>query len=171
MSDQAPKRRLPVLQTRDEPPAPPDEERPPWHWSPIGAVATFLVWLPLAALAESLTRTAASPADPSAAVPAASLWMLPAQTLAFFVGAFAGGFVVGRLGGKAGRKEATLAGVLAGVLAWLITLTQGPPSGAFMALVYALMLVILATIGGGAALLGGRVGLRLRPRNAPPAPP
>jgi len=154
-----------VLQTKDEPPSP-DEDRPPWHWAPIGAVATFLVWLPLAALAESLT------AGTTAGEPATSgVFRLSAQALACFAGAFAGGLLVGRLGGKAGRKEATLSGLLASAIAWLIALSQSDPSSAFMWLVWCLLLVILATIGGAAALLGGRLGLRLRPPRPHGGPP
>jgi hypothetical protein len=46
-SSEAPKRRLPMLpkvEVADES----DEDRPPWHWSAIGAVAIFIAWLPLA---------------------------------------------------------------------------------------------------------------------------
>src|SRR4051794_19575075 len=43
----APKRRLPVLQADEVVEG--DEDRPPWHWSVIGTIAIFLVWLPLAA--------------------------------------------------------------------------------------------------------------------------
>jgi MFS family permease len=161
MSEEAPKRRLPVLQTRDEPPETPEEDRPPRHWIAIGAAATFLVWLPLATLAVTIVGRLFGAEE----APGARVWMISGHTLAFFAGAFAGGLLVGRLGGKAGRQEATLAGIAAGVLAWLIALTQGAPGGA---LVWGLLLVIIATVGGLAGMLGGRLGLRMRPGAAPP---
>lgn len=150
-----------MLQANGEPP---EEERPPWHWVALGAAATFLVWLPLAALAESLVRRPVTSADARGEM-GAGLWLLAAHALAFCTGAFAGGLLVGRLGGKAGRKEATLAGIAAGALAWLIALVQGAPGGA---LVWGLLLVIITSLGGFAGALGGRAGLRLRAPGAPP---
>lgn len=157
------KRRLPVLQSKPADDEPPLEDRPPWRWISLGAVATFLVWLPLAALVERVVQPLAAPLEGSDANGAARLWAVGAHAFAFLVGAFAGGFLVGRLGGKAGRREATLAGVAAGALAWLIAASQGTAGGA---LTWGLLLVIMAMVGGGGGALGGSLGLRLRPRPA-----
>lgn len=156
------KRRLPVLQTRDDPP-PPEEERPPWRWVAIGATATFLVWLPLILLVDLVARR---PAVSDGAPPPATeaLALVAAHTVVFVVAAGLGGLLVGRLGGKAGRKEATLSGVAAGTLAWLIAASQGVPGGA---LVWGLMLLLLAGLGALGGLVGGRLGLRWRDRARP----
>src|SRR5258708_13511948 len=51
------KRRLPVLQsTAEEDPG--DPHRPPWQWVVFGALAIFVVWLPLSAIAAVATRSA-----------------------------------------------------------------------------------------------------------------
>ena len=152
------KRRLPVLQTRDDPP---EEERPPWHWIGLGAVATFLAWLPLAALAETVTRRLVTIDDARGAPAPAGLWLVAAHALAFFAAGFLGGLLVGRAGGKAGRREATLSGAAAGGLAWLIAAAQGTPGGA---LVWGLLLLIITLLGALAGHAGGRAGLRWRNR-------
>jgi MFS family permease len=147
-----------VLQGRDEPP---EEERPPWHWVAIGAVATFLAWLPLAALAEYATRRLVVIEDARGTPAPAGIWLVGAHALAFFTAASLGGLLVGRAGGKAGRREATLAGVAAGALAWLLAAAQGTPGGA---LVWGLLLAIIAALGALAGHAGGRLGLYLRSR-------
>lgn len=156
------KRRLPVLQGRHDPPGePPVEERPPWRWVPIGAAATFLAWLPLAALAEGVTRRLVAIEDARGAPAPAGIWLVAAHALAFFVAGSLGGLLVGRAGGKAGRREATLAGAAAGALAWLIAAAQGTPGGA---LVWGSLLVIITGLGAIAGHAGGRVGVAWRAR-------
>jgi tRNA-(ms[2]io[6]A)-hydroxylase len=99
--------------------------------------------------------------DGAGAPPRMQVAMVALNALAFAAAAGAGGFLVGRFGGKAGQREATASGVLAGGIAWALALAQGAPAGA---LGWALLLVVMATLGGGAAYGGGRVGLRRRPR-------
>jgi MFS family permease len=152
-----------VLQTREPEGEPKLEERPPWRWISLGAVATFLVWLPLAALVERVVQPLAAPSATADTSGAARLLIVGAHALAFFAGAFAGGLLVGRLGGKAGRREAALAGAAAGTLAWLIAASQGTAGGG---LTWGLLLVIMAMVGAGGGALGGSLGLRLRPRAA-----
>lgn len=158
MSDPSSKRRLPVLQARhgdDEP----SEDRPPWHWVGIGTVATFLVWLPLAALiATLLRRMLAGSDDPS---PRVQFVMAALNLIAFLIAGFAGGLLVGRFGGRAGAREATGGGATTAAVAWALVLARGAPAGV---LFWVMLLVVLATLGGGAAYGGGRLGLRLRPR-------
>ncbi len=139
------KRRLPVLR-EPEVAAPGDEDRPPWHWSAIGAVGVFVLWLPLALLINgALTGVGQAVA---AALNAA----------AFALAAFASGFLVGRFGGSAGRREATVSGMAAGATAWLIAASQGMRG----AVTWALLLAIIVALGGGAARVGGALGVSKR---------
>jgi MFS family permease len=165
MSDEAPKRRLPVLQNAA--PEPPAEDRPPWRWAALGAVATFIAWLPLSLLTQTAV-TRAVPLEAEDGTPNARAGVLLAccHALAFFAGAFAGGFLVGRLGDKVGRREAAAAGALAGALSWTLGISQGAPGGA---LAWGLLLVIILALGAGGGSLGGALGLRLRKRAAPPS--
>jgi len=184
MTEPAPKRRLPIVSNSgggsagagaggggggaDE-----EQDRPPWHWSVIGAAAIFLAWLPLTMLASyataGLVARAGADVDPSAAagadVPAhVPILIIAMPTLAFGIASFAGGFMVGRYGGKAGRKEATVAGFIAAAVAWALAASQpvaGPGPGA---LAWVIILVTIAGLGAGVAYAGGRFGLRRRPR-------
>ncbi len=153
---------LPVLGSA--PPEPGDEERPPWHWSAIGAVAIFLAWLPLAAGASYLAARsleAAPPGEVATLSLRARALMVGSHALAFALASFAGGFLVGRFGGKAGPKEAAAAGLFAATLAWALAAAQ--PGGAGPgAIAWALILAAVVAIGAGAAWAGGRVGLRGR---------
>jgi MFS family permease len=149
--EEAPKRRLPMLpkvEVADES----DEERPPWHWSAIGAVAVFIAWLPLAYIVNGpLGRLF----DGGAAAPIAAVAL---NVAAFAAAAFGGGYLVGRFGGRAGVKEATVCGVAAAVIAWALAVVQAR-SGV---LVWIMLLTGVAMIGAGSARFGGRAGLRGR---------
>ncbi len=94
-SGEAPKRRLPMLpkvEVADES----DEDRPPWHWSAIGAVAVFIAWLPLAYIVNGpLGRLF----DGGRGAPVAAVTL---NVAAFAAAAFGGGYLVGRFGGRAG---------------------------------------------------------------------
>ncbi len=159
------KRRLPVLQSSGEPP---EEERPPWHWVPLGAFATFLVWLPLSVLTERVVRHFMDAAEARGEhLEAAGVWILSGHALAFSMGAVAAGVLVGRLGTKVGRREAALGGALAGLLAWLIATAQGTPGGP---LVWGLLVVIIASLGAAAGALGGSLGRRWKRRSKPETP-
>ena len=160
----AAKRHLPILQAPRDPPSPPpaapeEEDRPPWRRVALGAAATFLVWLPLSALVETLVRRLLVVDDLAAAAPSAGAILVAAHAFAFFLGAFAGGAVPARIGADRPRREGALAGATAALLAWLIALAQGAAGGA---LVWALLLVILVTLGAAAGTLGARLVQRLR---------
>lgn len=140
------KRRLPVLKTpgaegADEPP------RPPWQWVGFGAVAIFVVWTPLAALAGFAGRRFSG-------LESAVVLNLGLFALGSVLAALAGGFLVGRWGAPGvGVREAALAGLaaalVASVLAWMQAgLSLGP-----------LVTVLLLVPG---AALGGRLGLKGR---------
>jgi tRNA-(ms[2]io[6]A)-hydroxylase len=145
------KRRLPVL--RESEVSPEDEERPPWHWSGIGAIGVFVFWLPLTFAANALAK-------------AGTLWAV-LNASAFVLAAFGSGFLVGRFGGKAGKREATVGGGAAGALAWLLAVTQGTSAGLVP---WALTLLAMVGLGAGAARAGGAVGVARRGRTTRKAP-
>jgi len=140
-----PKRRLPVLKNEDVADEA-DLERPPWHWSAIGAVAIFVLWWPLTFLTGALDQ----PMLGDVAAAAVNL-------LGFVLAAFGGGAIVGRFGGKAGLKEATVAGVAPAVILCVMVALQGTPLG-----LSAVLLVVLVAAGAGASRAGGWLGLRKR---------
>ncbi len=165
------KRRLPVLQNKEDE----GDERPPWHWSAIGAVAIVLVWLPLSMLSGLIARRTYAryvPGDDAAATARAieamsagqKLWLgflvVLGPLVSLALAAFAGGVMVGRFGGRAGKREAAVAGLsAAGVSAALsapaMLADTGPVTWAFTAA----FLLGLAAL---AAYFGGTLGLRLR---------
>jgi hypothetical protein len=173
------RRQLPILNQKLAPPvgtvAPPDEgeERPPWHWSAIGAVLIFAVWLPLAMVGQWLSGRLLGGLVPagSAAQTEAFLAQATAATrlgvkaatvapplLGFAAACLAGGAMVGRFGGQAGKKEATVAGLVAASTAWALT-----AAGAGLGATWVLWPPV-ALLGAGFALLGGRLGEGQRPR-------
>jgi hypothetical protein len=147
----ATKRRLPVLK---EPSADGDDEadaRPPWQWVGFGALAIFVVWLPLAFGAAWLaSRLNASGASPIVAV------LVLGAGLA--VAALAGGFLVGRWGAAGvGVREAALAGLAAAIIA--SALAFGAPGALWGA-------VMTVAVSVPCSALGGKLGLRRRPGGA-----
>jgi hypothetical protein len=147
-TSEAPKRRLPMLpkvEVADES----DEDRPPWHWSAIGAVAVFLAWLPLAYIVNGPLGGLFNGGM------AAKIGAVALNVAAFVIGSFAGGYLVGRFGGRAGVKEATVGGVAASVIAWALAAAQAR-SGV---LVWIMLLTGMAMLGAGAARVGGAFGL------------
>ncbi len=165
MSDPEKKRRLPLVQQGPPPDEPGDEDRPPWHWSGIGAVATFLVWLPLAAIAAKLGARFADQAElgvsvpdgAATAVPLSALFVLIGLQLAgFLLAASAGGFLVGRFGGKAGPKEGAVGGFVAAAVAWALAAAAPTPGPG--APVWAVLLVVLGGLGAVSGFWGARAG-------------
>jgi tRNA-(ms[2]io[6]A)-hydroxylase len=138
-----------------------DEERPPWHWAGLGTVAIFIVWLPLAGLASALLRRALEGSSADAAPRSIQVPMVALHIAAFCAAGAAGGLLVGRFGGRAGLREATASGVIAAALAWTLAISQGALAGG---LGWAILLLVMATLGGAAAHAGGRAGLHRRPR-------
>ncbi|HSQ64111.1 MAG TPA: hypothetical protein VLM85_12885 [Polyangiaceae bacterium] len=163
MGDKSSHRRLTVLQSKPEDDEPP---RPPWHWVGFGAVAIFVVWLPLAYGAESVSsRVVASRLPPGDAAdlgarlrelsPAARrttiVLMAMPHVAALVLAALAGGFLVTRFGAGTRPREAALAGLMVGLLALGLTYAQ---TGVSLA---PLVVPLVATL---AAWLGGRLGRR-----------
>jgi hypothetical protein len=133
------KKRLPVIQS--SPDAEPSEPRPPWHWVGFGALAIFVVWLPLTFVAERVARSLSAPI---AAGP---------QVVALALAALAGAYVVGRWG--SGAREARLAGTATGVIASLIAMLGGGPLSWLLAA--AVAVTAIATL---FAWIGGRLGAK-----------
>jgi tRNA-(ms[2]io[6]A)-hydroxylase len=142
--DKDKKRHLPVL--REPEVSEEDADRPPWHWSGIGAIGVFVLWLPLILLVSAVS------AGPSAA------WGV-LNAVAFALASFTSGFVVGRFGGAAGKREAMVGGASAGAVAWLVALSQGAGAGV---IAWALVLIVLTGIGAAAARAGGAIGVKRR---------
>ncbi|HEU4533176.1 MAG TPA: hypothetical protein VFS00_03625 [Polyangiaceae bacterium] len=170
MSDAPPRRRLPVVGAGAPPP---EEERPPWHWSGIGAVLTFAAWLPLSWVSTWLSRRLLGGVIPGEGPEALASFLAQASgrdralvqaclagpaVVAYAAGALFGGYLVGRFGGKAGPKEAGAGGLAAGSVAWALTAADG-------GLVARLWLWPLAA---GLGLLAGYVGGRLGRRGRSP---
>jgi hypothetical protein len=147
----ATKRRLPVLKTASADGDDDATARPPWQWVGFGALAIFVVWLPLAFLAAWVaSRMNASGASPVAAV------VVLAAGLA--VAALAGGFLVGRWGATGvGVREAALAGLASAIIA--SALAFGAPGSLWGALATVVVAVPFAA-------LGGKLGLGRRPGGA-----
>lgn len=170
----SPKRRLPVLQPKDDDSE--GEARPAWHWAGLGALATLLALLPLSMAAAWLakrTYDAYVPGTSEAEVQAALTAMTPGQrlwlgilvvvgpVLALGLAALAGGAFVGRFGEQAGPKEALVAGLLAAAVTSAIAARElvERPGGAGLWLLTSGVLFVVA---GAAALVGGVLGRRLR---------
>ena len=171
-------RQLPILGQKKAPPpgsvdAPEDpEDRPPWHWSGIGAVLVFTSWLPLTLLSNAVTRAlvdrlvpAGSRGDVEGHIAGASMGaraairaaMVVPGAVAFAIGAAFGGWLVGRFGGKAGPREASVAGLLSASTAWALLAATAGLGGTLI------LWAPVALVGTVAAWLGGRLGLRGRP--------
>jgi hypothetical protein len=148
------KRHLPVL-PQPEVAAEGDDDRPPWHWAAIGAVAVFVFWLPLAAALHGLLGNAAGVV--AGVVNAGG----------FALACFTSGFLVGRFGSRAGKREATVGAAAASALACLIAAME--LRGGL--LTWGVMLAVFVGIGAGSARLGGALGVARRAPGAGPAKP
>ncbi|WP_437277297.1 hypothetical protein WME90_39600 [Sorangium sp. So ce375] len=156
------KRKLPVLQSSGDEEG---EDRPPWHWIALGTVAIFIAWLPLAGLVNTLLRRLIERAGDAEVQGSVRLAMVGLNAIAFALAGVAGGYLVGRFGGRAGRREAAASGAVVATLAWALALAEGAPAGA---LGWALLLVVVVSIGGAASYAGGLAGLRSRAAAGPP---
>ena len=148
-----PKRRLPLLNARDESQEPP---RPPWQWVCFGAVAIFATWVPLSAFVGAVTARLVAHASDETAERRFALVATAGYAIELAAGSVAGGYLVGKWGPPGvGMREAVLAGFIAAALAAAMTFASAGFSEG---------LLLLAAIAPIAAAAGARLGLRGRPR-------
>lgn len=159
----APKRKLPLLE-KDHPSGPlhDDEQslpRPPWHWTAIGVVVIYLVWLPLAGLINSFVLNTFFEGMDSTTIGLAPLKariiLIGLNAAAFVLSSFAGGFMVGRFGKEAGLREATLSGIVAATIAWALAFVPSPSPAL---LVWTLVLLSMLILGALGAYGGAKIG-------------
>lgn len=161
------KRRLPIVDA----PSAPSPGRPSWQWIGIGVGVTFLLWMPLAYVAQLAARgywaRRLGETEPTKWAEAYDRLeggarielqaMLGAVlALAFLVAATIGGLVLGRFDEASGLRDATIAGalvaVLAAVLAVVTTVGVGSGWGWLVAT------VVTGGLGAGAGRLGAWLG-------------
>ncbi|MBK9262090.1 MAG: hypothetical protein IPM54_20085 [Polyangiaceae bacterium] len=158
MTEPDKKRRLPILQDKAPADEPEAEPRPPWHWSGIGVVATFLVWLPIAAAITALSARIAQNAESSTL--GLGVVMVALHVLGFLVATFAGGFLIGKFGGEAGPREGAVSGFV--TAAFAVALAAGSPVPGVTIVTWIVLLAIVGAIGAAGGMLGARVGKRKR---------
>jgi len=150
------KRRLPILQDKAPTNEPEAEPRPPWHWSGIGVVASFLAWLPLAAaiamLSARMARHAVSPAL------GLGMMIVVLHLFGFLVATFAGGLLIGRFGGQAGPKEGAVSGFV--TAAFAVALAAAAPVPGATIVTWIVLLIVVGGSGAASGMLGARVAKR-----------
>lgn len=149
-------RRLPILGQKPAPPlgAPSlplpdqDDDRPPWHWSAIGTVLVFVLWLPLSMVTAWVGQGRTPVAQLVAAITGLAL------------AAIAGGAIVARYGKTAGVREATVSGLAVGIVATLVAIVaSGQPANVWV-------LVPVGAFSAGFCHLGGRLGMYFRQKRS-----
>jgi hypothetical protein len=156
----APIRRLTVLQDTSA-----DNDRPAWHWTPIGVLFALSTWAPLAMLAVWASKGVVDKV-PSRVL----LWLgvTAPPLLSFGFSCWAAGALVGRFGaGTAPRQTAAIgaeAAVLACAAAFVIEASATTSAAA---------LALLVPLGAAGGWFGGRFGVERRRAAAtrPPPPP
>ena len=158
MAEPDKKRRLPILQNNAPANEDEAEPRPPWHWSGIGVVVTFLIWLPIAAAIAALTARLTD----TAATPALGLGILivALHLVGFWVATFVGGYFVGRFGGEAGPKEGSVSGFV--TAAFAVALAAAAPGQTIGILIWALLLGIVGGTGAASGWMGAKIGKKGR---------
>lgn len=158
MTEPDKKRRLPVLQNKAPDGEDDAEPRPPWHWSGIGVVVTFLLWLPIAAgiaaLTVRLTQNAGSPAF------GLGVLVVSLHLLGFWLATFIGGFFIGKFGGDAGPREGAVSGFV--TAAFAVALAASAPGQNISYFIWALLLVIIGSTGATSSWFGAKVGKKRR---------
>jgi hypothetical protein len=158
MAEPDKKRRLPILQNKEAADESEALPRPPWHWSGIGVVVSFLVWLPIAAGIAALTARL----GPTAAASAMGwgLLIVVMHLFGFLVATFAAGFLIGKFGGEAGPKEGAMSGFVTAVFA--VALAAASPTAGATIVTWAVLLVIVGAGGAASSMVGARVGKKRR---------
>lgn len=94
------------------------EGRGPWSWVLLGAMAIFVVLVPLAMVTMAVLRRVAPQDDAVAIGP-----LVVASVFAVGIASFAGGWLVGRFGPRMTARFGAAAGALAGVVLWALSKT------------------------------------------------
>jgi hypothetical protein len=142
------KRRLPLVPSSPELDEP---ERPPWQWVVFGAMAIFVVWLPLSAVTGSAAARWAR--DGLLDRRGAAVFVVVAA-IALAAAACAGGFTIGKWGPPGiGAREGALAGLAAAVIAI---------AGSAIVFGFVPGSLLVAAIAVPFAALGSRLGRRRR---------
>lgn len=152
------KRRLPILQNKAPQEESEAEERPPWHWSGIGVVVDFLVWLPIAAAIAALTARLSQ----NTVTPALGLGILVVgmHLFGFWLATFVGGFFIGKFGGEAGPKEGAMSGFVTAAIA--VALAAASPAANAAIWIWPVLLVIVGGSGATSGFFGAKVGKKGR---------
>ena len=137
-----------------------DDDRPPWHWSAIGSVLVFVLWLPLSMITAWLSRLALGD-TPEAAVShgQAALVQVLVAVLGLALASVAASVIVTRYGKTAGVREVTVSGLAVAIIATLVAVVS---SGRVMDV---WIVVPVAIVSAGACHVGGRIGRALRARS------
>lgn len=155
-------RHLPVIQNQD----PEDQaaaERSPRGWVVVGAMLGFTLWLPLLMIAQWISAkwTLALTADGAPSVDTLLWVQLGPVFLSLMIATGGAGALVGRFGGRAGAKHAALSGLSMALGVGLLSVLIGTFPSWVVALVGTTAIAVVAS---GAAYVGGRYGVRRRPR-------
>jgi hypothetical protein len=155
-----PIRRLTVLQDTSA-----DDDRPAWHWIPIGVLFALSTWAPLAMLAVWVSKRFVEK------VPSGILLWLAVTVpplISFGFSCWAAGALVGRFGAGTSPRQTVEVGAVAAFVvcagSFLIEASATTSAAAFG---------LLLPLGVGAGWLGGRFGVGRRRAAAlkPPPPP
>lgn len=158
MAEPDKKRRLPILQNTAPAEEAETEARPPWHWSGIGVVITFLSWLPIAAAIAALTVRLSS----NTPTPSLGILVVALHLLGFWIAAFLGGFFIGKFGGEAGPKEGAVSGFV--TAAFAVALAAASPGQGATLLTWAMLLAIVGGSGAAMGFGGAKIGKKRRSR-------
>jgi hypothetical protein len=144
------KRHLPIVkEPANEDSGPP---RPAWQWVGFGALAIFVVWLPLSAIALAAGARVSAIGAAATASSSAPVLVPVLSALALGVAGMSGGFLVGKWGGRgAPVTKAALSGVAASAIA---------VAGSWASFGFALGAFLVVPIAVGFASLGGWLGRR-----------
>jgi hypothetical protein len=150
------KRRLPIVSSGDDTSGE-TVARAAWQWVGFGAIAIVVVWVPLAALAVSITARCTADGHGPDHLRHSTLALAASSAFALALAALAGGLLVGKWGGTVGGPlGAAAAGLVVGVVAVVAS---------WVALGFEPGASIVAAISVAFAALGGKLArLRNDPR-------
>lgn len=158
-----PRRHLPIVGQGSASSADEAADRPRWHYAALGAGATMLAWLLLAAIVNAVIGSMARAQEGASELSARAL-VVGANVVVLFVCAALGGFLVTRLTGRTDARDAAASGALAVTLGYGVALAQPVAASGSSWAAQLGLLVVLWALGGGAGAAGGLLGRRGRAR-------